>query len=152
MADGRNRAPGRLVELTPAEALRLLADVPYGRIVFTHRALPAIRPVNHIVDAGDVIIRTHVGAGAMAAATDGMVVAYEADVIDPDTRVGWSVVVTGVARVVADAHETARYLRLLHPWVEAGPARDRVIRIRPDIVTGFRLTDGAGDLAAAGWS
>jgi nitroimidazol reductase NimA-like FMN-containing flavoprotein (pyridoxamine 5'-phosphate oxidase superfamily) len=150
MADGPGRPPGGLVELPQGEALSLLASVPYGRIVFTNRALPAIRPVNHLLDAGDVIIRTHLGAGVMAAAADGMVVAYEADLIDAESRSGWSVVVTGVARIVAEPDEAARYRRLLNPWVETGHARDQVIRIRPDIVNGFRLAAGAADLAAAG--
>jgi hypothetical protein len=147
MVDGGSRGPRRLVELPPDEAIRLLGSVSYGRIVFTNRALPAIRPVNHLVDRGDVIIRTHLGAAVMTAATEGMVVAYEADAIDPDTRVGWSVVVTGIARVVAEPVQAARYQHLLHAWVQTGPARDQVIRIRPDLVTGFRLTDEAGDLA-----
>jgi hypothetical protein len=30
--------------------MSLLASVPLGRIVFTARALPAIRPVSHLVD------------------------------------------------------------------------------------------------------
>ncbi|WP_370095729.1 hypothetical protein [Streptacidiphilus sp. MAP12-20] len=30
--------------------------------MFTQHALPAIRPVNHIVDQGDIIIRSHNGA------------------------------------------------------------------------------------------
>ena len=33
-------------ELAREEALRLLATVPLGRVVFTDRALSAIRPVN----------------------------------------------------------------------------------------------------------
>ena len=105
--------------------------------------------MNHLIDAGDVIIRTHLGAGVMAAAADGMVVAYEADLIDPESRLGWSVVVTGVARIVVEPDEVARYRRLLKPWVDTGHARDQVIRIRPDIVNGFRLGAGAADLAAA---
>ena len=46
--------------------------------------------MNHIIDSGDVVIRTHEGA-ALTLATEqagdtGVVVAYEADVIDPDTH------------------------------------------------------------------
>ncbi|MEH1017325.1 pyridoxamine 5'-phosphate oxidase family protein [Micromonospora sp. CPCC 206060] len=129
-----------LQELSRHEALRLLAGVAMGRVVFTQRALPAIRPVNHILDNGDVIIRTNL-ASSVAANVDrrpGTVVAYEADVIDPDTRTGWSVVVTGVAHLVDNPRDQARYEALLRPWV-SNPA-DCVLRIRPDIVTGFRLT------------
>ena len=50
--------PRRLEELTPHESMRLLGTVSLGRVAFTARALPAIRPVNHLIDGDDVIIRT----------------------------------------------------------------------------------------------
>ena len=129
-------------ELAREEALRLLGTVPLGRVVFTDRALPAIRPVNHIVDNGHVIIRSSIGSGIGGAAGDGLVVAYEADALDPDTRTGWSVVVTGFAKLVHDADDVARYERLLDPWVDGH--LDCVIRIPPDLVTGYRL-EGSPD-------
>jgi hypothetical protein len=49
--------PRLLTELTRGQSLCLLASVRLGRIVFTHRALPAIRPVNHILDGEDIVIR-----------------------------------------------------------------------------------------------
>jgi hypothetical protein len=118
----------RRVELDAAQALRLLGSVSLGRIAFTHHALPIIRPVNHIVDDGVIVIRTHEGA---------VVVAYEADAIDPDTHLGWSVVVTGYAHLVTDTGELARYQELLRPWVRQ--TMDYAVRIRPDLVTGLLL-------------
>jgi hypothetical protein len=120
--------------------MTLLAGAGYGRVVFTARALPAIRPVNHIVDRGDVVIRTSLGT-ALTASVDGAgaVVAYEADDIDPSRRVGWSVVITGYARPLTDPAEVERLEAALIPWVD-GPL-DTVIRIHPEIVTGFRLTE-----------
>jgi hypothetical protein len=56
-----DNTPRRLTELTRAQAMRLLASVPLGRIVFTHHALPAIRPVNHVIDGDDIIIRIQGG-------------------------------------------------------------------------------------------
>ena len=44
-----------------------------------------------------------------------VVVAYEADTIDPATHLGWSVVATGYARLVTDPEEPARHRRLMHP-------------------------------------
>ncbi|HWG98889.1 MAG TPA: pyridoxamine 5'-phosphate oxidase family protein [Pilimelia sp.] len=129
-----------LEEIPRCEALRLLAGAPMGRVVFTERALPAIRPVNHVLDGGNVVIRTNLGsaiASAVAHRPD-MVVAYQADTIDAGTRTGWSVVVTGVARLVVDPHDTARYETLLRPWVDQ--ENDCVVQIRPDIVSGYRLT------------
>lgn len=46
-----------------AEAMRRLAGVSYGRVVFTLNALPAIRPVYHLVDNGHIIIRTRAHFG-----------------------------------------------------------------------------------------
>ncbi|MFR9725541.1 pyridoxamine 5'-phosphate oxidase family protein [Streptomyces sp. MS19] len=141
--------PRRSIALDSAEALRLLGSVSLGRIVFTRYALPTIRPVNHVLDGGDVVIRTHEGA-AMTSRTrqaggPGVVVAYEADAIDPVTHLGWSVVVTGYAHLVTDTDELARYRRLLRPWVEQ--SMDYAVRIRPDLITGVRLT-AAGRPAA----
>ena len=68
-------------------------------------------------------------------------VAYEADEIDPATRTGWSVVVTGTATRVADPAELARYQRLLTPWIDA--AMRQLVRIRPEIVSGYRLVRAA---------
>jgi nitroimidazol reductase NimA-like FMN-containing flavoprotein (pyridoxamine 5'-phosphate oxidase superfamily) len=137
-ASGRSR----LVPVSPAEALRLIGSVPFGRIVFTEHALPAIRPVNHVYNGRDIIIRTHEGTALTNAASApaprlGVVVAYEADQIDPRTRVGWSVVVTGYAKVVADLDEIERYMAMVQPWVEGW--MDVVVRISPDLVTGYRL-------------
>lgn len=133
--------PRRSIDLDSAEALRLLGSVSFGRIVFTQHALPTIRPVNHVLDDGDIVIRTHEGAAltsrARQAGAPGVVVAYEADAIDPDTHIGWSVVVTGYAHLVTDARDLARYQDMLHPWV--GQAMDYAVRIRPDLVTGVRL-------------
>jgi hypothetical protein len=136
-------APRSLTQVDRAEALRLLGTVSLGRIVFTQHALPAVRPVNHLMDGGDIIVRLHEGAtlASIVAPTDasGVVVAYEADVIDPETHIGWSVVVTGYARRVTDPGELARYAARLRPWVEH-PAMNAALRIRPDLVTGLRLT------------
>lgn len=136
-------APRRLRQLSRGEALRLLGSVSLGRIVFTQRALPAIRPVNHMVDDEAVVVRLHDGATlasiAAPAGSPGIVVAYEADVIDPETHLGWSVVVTGYAELVVDPAELRRYEGLLRPWVAPDTPMSHALRIHPDLVTGFRL-------------
>ncbi|WP_323183368.1 pyridoxamine 5'-phosphate oxidase family protein [Streptomyces sp. NBC_00038] len=104
-----------MVELDRDEALKLLAEAPLGRVVFSHQALPTIRPVNHLVEAnGDIVIHTHPGAALLAAQSE--VVAYEADDLAPATRTGWSVVVSGTASQVSDPAELARYQAALTPW------------------------------------
>ena len=127
----------QLRELTNDEALHRLGSVPYGRVVFSQNAMPAIRPVNHVVDGGAVIIRTHLGAALLRSV--GVVVAYEADAIDADTRLGWSVIITGYARRVQEAGEVHRYEEMLQPWVDG--AMNQLIRIRPRMINGFELVD-----------
>lgn len=131
----------QLEALPREESLRLLGTASLGRVVFTHFALPAIRPVNHIVEGDKIIIRTHLGA-TIASAVDGTgtVVAYEADMIDLDDHLGWSVIVVGRANLLADPAEIARYQRALRPWVSGD--MDEVIVITADMVDGFRLTRG----------
>ncbi|GAB4585591.1 pyridoxamine 5'-phosphate oxidase family protein [Nocardia sp. IFM 10818] len=140
--------PRDTVHLTREEALRLLSSVSYGRVVFTREALPAIRPVNHLLDEGEIIVvRTRLTSRLTSAvrADANVVVAYEADDIDPIRQLGWSVVVTGIARTVTDPERVARYERLLRPWVTG--AMDTVVAIEPTLVTGVRLVE-AGENAA----
>lgn len=108
--------PGRMRPVARDEALRLLGSVPYGRIVFTERALPAVRVVNHVVDDGQVVVP----AGASILRTIGQIVAYQADLVGEGPLLRWSVVVIGLAE-----------------------ADDFVIRIRPELVTGHVLDLGA---------
>jgi nitroimidazol reductase NimA-like FMN-containing flavoprotein (pyridoxamine 5'-phosphate oxidase superfamily) len=135
--------PRQSIELTEGECLRLLASVSIGRVVFTQRAMPAIRPVNHVVDGRTIIIRTHLGAAIAARASDdggeprGSVVCYEADDLDPARRTGWSVIVTGMARLVTDPAVADRYATAIEPWI-AGDL-NQVVAIEPQFITGIRL-------------
>jgi hypothetical protein len=127
-----------------------LGSVSLGRIVFTARALPAIRPVCHLVDGDHVIIRTDRNAAITSElrADAGTVVAYEADAIDMTEHLGWSVIVVGVAHRVIDPDEAAIYRQALRPWVSG--AKDQVIAIHADMVTGFRLVaDGPAAITRA---
>jgi nitroimidazol reductase NimA-like FMN-containing flavoprotein (pyridoxamine 5'-phosphate oxidase superfamily) len=127
------------VKLTPAESWELLRSAPLGRIMFTHRAMPTIRPVNHLVDGQAIIIRSHLGAAIVkhAASDDGTVVGYEADDIDVERHTGWSVIVTGLARLVRDPAVVAHYEQQLQPWVKL--PMEYVITITPGKITGLRL-------------
>ncbi|MEU9759134.1 pyridoxamine 5'-phosphate oxidase family protein [Streptomyces sp. NPDC047985] len=138
--------PRRTVELTSTQALGLLREVSFGRIVFTRHALPAIRPVNHVLDRGRIVIRTHQDSDLFAQARDhgdrGVVVAYQADAIDPLTHLGWSVVATGYCRPVTDPDALVRYQRLIRPWSDR--MMECAVHIRPHLVTGIRLAEGGG--------
>ena len=123
--------------LTRAECLELLESAQIGRIAYTDRALPAIVPVNFVLDGDHVVIRT--GAGSkLAAATRNAVVAFEADAFDVEARSGWSVMVVGRSSVVDDPTETARLEQLpLKPWTPI--ERPHFVRIGLDVVSGRRI-------------
>jgi hypothetical protein len=125
-------------ELSRAECLAMVSSVPFGRVVFTVRALPAIQPVSHLVAGAQIIIRASLGA-AFSSAADGSaaVVAYQADLIDPGRRAGWSVVIVGRARRVTSEAQAAGYRQALPPWIDG--EMDEVIAIDADLVSGFRV-------------
>ena len=128
-------------ELDRQECLRLLAKVPVGRIVHTRKALPAVLPVNFGLDGdGAVVLRTS-AASELARAVDGVVVAFEVDEVDAVTQSGWSVVVTGPARVVTDPGEHERLMRTgPRSWVPS--PQEVFVRIEPELVTGRELVGG----------
>ena len=130
----------RVLELDRAKALQLLASTSLGRIVYTHNALPTIRPVNHIVVDGDIIVRTQrttsLAAHTHRSSVPQVVVAYEADAIDPSTHLGWSVVATGYSHLITTPSELENYGALLRPWADHG--MDCALRIHPEIVTGVQ--------------
>jgi Pyridoxamine 5'-phosphate oxidase len=130
------------------------ASVDHGRVVFTHRALPAIRLVNRLVDEGRVIVRTRLTATVFTvvrlSSDAGVVVAYEADDFDPERRAGWSVVVTGWATTITNPEQVARYEQLLHPW--ANMTMDAMIAIQPEMVTDIRIIDDTPNAATDGAS
>ena len=117
-----------------AESLALVRRVPVGRLVFTDRALPAIVPVNFVLDGDEVVVRTGIGS-SLAAAVRGAVVAFEVDEFDAATCSGWSVTITGRAREEKDPVRCAHLERLpLIPW--AAGRRDHFLIVPAEIVTG----------------
>lgn len=123
--------------MSRSECLRLLATAPIGRVALTMGALPAVLPVNFVLDDGTIVIRTGVGS-KLAAATKQAVVAFEADHVNRDTQSGWSVMVVGRSTVERRPAEIARLEQLpLHTWVP-GP-RDEFVKISIEQVTGRRI-------------
>jgi nitroimidazol reductase NimA-like FMN-containing flavoprotein (pyridoxamine 5'-phosphate oxidase superfamily) len=71
----------RLQALSRVECLQLLARGSLGRVAFTERALPAIRPVNYALVGNHVLLR--IDGDGLGRRLDGQVVAFEVDEIDP---------------------------------------------------------------------
>jgi hypothetical protein len=120
--------------------LALMASVPIGRVVYTDQALPAVTPVNFVLDGDQVTIHTASGS-MLAAAVRGAVVAFQADEIDPVTLTGWSVTVVGRA-LLLKVPEGAP----LRPWVRLPSGQ--YIRIAARRVSGGRLTLAARSQAS----
>jgi nitroimidazol reductase NimA-like FMN-containing flavoprotein (pyridoxamine 5'-phosphate oxidase superfamily) len=127
---------GSIVDLGREDSLALLASAPVGRIVFTRGALPAIHPVNFVVEGDDVVITTSEDSALLSAVAES-IVAFEADEIDADHE-AWSVVVTGRARLVTDRQNIER-LSVIMRTSTAPSESARFIRIRPEIVSGRRI-------------
>ncbi|WP_188302062.1 hypothetical protein [Streptomyces sp. CBMA123] len=60
-----------------------------------------------------------------------------ADVLDPQTRSVWCVIVTGIATLVTDPKEQRCCRELLNPWFGGGT--EHVVRTSADVVTGYRI-------------
>ena len=93
-----------LVVLSQRECLALLRTEQVGRVVFTERALPAVVPITFAVLDDAIVLATRAGT-RLARSARGGVLAFEADRLDPVTRTGWSVVVTGMAEYVVDPRD-----------------------------------------------
>ena len=119
------------------ECLRLLAGATLGRIGVSSGALPTVLPVNFRLDGDRILVRTGVGTKLDAAARNA-VVSFEVDDVDSTHDVGWSVVVTGVAREVSDPAELDA-LRDAPPtrWEPRGDRH--VIAISTEMVSGRRV-------------
>jgi hypothetical protein len=125
--------------LNRRQCLDLLQTVRVGRLVFTEDALPAVQPVNFRLRRDDVVIRVADGP-KLAAATHNLVVAFQADELDPDLRTGWSATVVGHAHRITDVSGFVELSgTFLQPWVDG--RRDHFVRIRTEKMTGRRFRE-----------
>jgi nitroimidazol reductase NimA-like FMN-containing flavoprotein (pyridoxamine 5'-phosphate oxidase superfamily) len=129
--------------LSREDCLALLKTALLGRVAITTKALPSIVPVNFRFDGSEILIRTGRGT-KLDAATQNAVVAFEVDEVEPSRQIGWSVVVTGIAREITDPDELADAEKLhLERWAP-GPDH-RVVAISTDVVSGRRVRPREGE-------
>ena len=125
--------------LDRGQCLRLIRQAPVGRVGVVVGGIPVVVPVNFALLDEDILFRTSTGH-KLVAAVERSAVSFEVDSLDLGARAGWSVLVTGGASEItrADRRAAARGLGL-ESWI---PGRERYIRIRSEVVTGRRLSDG----------
>jgi uncharacterized protein len=81
------------------ECLELLSHRSVGRVAASSGALPAIWPVTYLVDGNTVLFGTARDL-PLGQATNGAIVAFQADSFDLADRSGWSVMGVGRASFV----------------------------------------------------
>jgi nitroimidazol reductase NimA-like FMN-containing flavoprotein (pyridoxamine 5'-phosphate oxidase superfamily) len=122
-----------LHHLTVDECWELLAQYHVGRVaVNVPGGAPLVVPVNYVLDGRVVVFRSDAGTKVDALRLGP--VSFELDQINPGSRTGWSVLVSGVA-YEAMPDETARLH--LEPWSDG--EKRLWIRLLPRTVTGRKI-------------
>jgi len=119
------------------QCLALLATSGLGRVVYTHRALPAVQPVRFALWDDAVVFRAPASSALFAAALD-TVVALEADHFAQDLASGWFVTLLGRANELRDRQVIAQLAGLpLQSW--GNGAGDRYVRVPVASISGNRI-------------
>jgi nitroimidazol reductase NimA-like FMN-containing flavoprotein (pyridoxamine 5'-phosphate oxidase superfamily) len=124
-------------ELTPTESWELLGTTDLGRLAMCFDGAPEIFPVNFVIANGTVVFRTAAGLKHVSARL-GHPIALEADGLDREAGIAWSVVVKGRARDVTSQTELDFVRKLPLRPAHDGP-KHIFVRIEPDTVTGRRF-------------
>ncbi|MEV8006602.1 pyridoxamine 5'-phosphate oxidase family protein [Streptomyces parvus] len=144
-AVGRGARRARMVELDEATCWTRLGDHGVGRVALTLEDGPVVLPVNYQVLDGEVMFRT--GDDSPLAAAADTEIAFEADHFDDAFSRGWSVLIVGTVRPVADddASQQLREAAFSTPW--AGQEREHVMLLGARRITGRRILvpDAPGD-------
>ena len=125
--------------LTQSACFDLLRGVEVGRLAvrLTEGGVD-IFPVNFIVDAGTILLRTAAGTKLDSIEAEPSV-AFEADHFDWYERTAWSVVVKGEASRITDHDELFELFGVeLDPWQHE--RKPFFVRIVPTMTTGRRFT------------
>jgi len=127
-----------LSELTVEECWELVEGQRVARIGWNGSSGPVVLPINYISLDRTVWMRT-AAHSSIAEEVDEMVVAVEIDQIDPDTHVGWSVLLRGHADIAYREENVPEEVRGHRTW-PSGP-RPLWVHLTPNSVTGRRLSE-----------
>jgi uncharacterized protein len=127
-----------LEEIPEDECLQLLERHDLGRIAVVVDGKPLIFPVNYALSHRVVTFRT--AHGTKLANAPGSSIAFEIDEYDPSTRVGWSVLVQGVAVDASTALDDVSWMaRGATPHPLAPGEKIHRLAIKPTRITGRRF-------------
>jgi nitroimidazol reductase NimA-like FMN-containing flavoprotein (pyridoxamine 5'-phosphate oxidase superfamily) len=123
--------------LTDEQCWELLGGQQIGRLATVVGGSVDIYPVNYIVHEGEIVFKTAEGS-KLASVMAHHEVAFEIDGFDEDTNEAWSVVLSGMARVLThDSELDAAETLPLFPWNTA--PKNRFVAIDPTAVSGRRF-------------
>jgi hypothetical protein len=141
LAPGNQRPAARhpsLETLTTEQCQEHLAGGGVGRFLFVEPGRgPVAIPVNYRTDGGDIVFRTgrHTSIGE---AVSQQQVSFDVDHIDDALSEGWSVLLSGSARIITDPAGLAHAASLdIEPW--AGSDQDVYVRMSARQITGRRI-------------
>jgi nitroimidazol reductase NimA-like FMN-containing flavoprotein (pyridoxamine 5'-phosphate oxidase superfamily) len=131
-------AGGGFEALTDEECFEHLQHRSIGRVAVSLSGIPVVFPVNYQMIDGVIYFMS--GEGIKLKAANRMdVVAFQIDEFDTCYHHGWSVLAVGTTRVVDDPGLVDKVRRSgLRPW--APGHRDSVMQIKPEFVSGRRIT------------
>jgi hypothetical protein len=130
------QTPEQLREIEPERCRRLLEAVDYGRLATVDAGEPLLVVLNHVVDAGDVYLRTRWDS-RLARLTEGgrsPRAVYEVDSAFPAGGIGWSVQAKGRLTREHGAARAEAIRSRLTAWAQG--ERDVVLHLQIDELTG----------------
>lgn len=134
--------PPLLESLSVDECRALVAPGGVGRVVFSNDRGPVALPVNFRMLAENVVFRTEPDSGLLLILPNGDI-SFEVDHLDEALTEGWSVLLSGEGRAVAEPSEYEQVESLgIAPW--AGGGRDTYVVLAPIRVTGRRIRRRSG--------
>jgi nitroimidazol reductase NimA-like FMN-containing flavoprotein (pyridoxamine 5'-phosphate oxidase superfamily) len=128
--------PELLRDIEPSRCLTLLEAVSYGRLATVDAGEPVLVLVNHVVEGGDIYIRTRADA-RLARLTEGGRVAhavFEVDSAFPAGQSGWSVMAKGLLTREHGERRSAAVRSRLETWAQG--ERDVVLHLQVQQLTG----------------
>lgn len=124
-----------MVEMETEKCRRLLRSHTVGRVAFRDDRGLTLFPVNYASDGHHIAIRCDRDSRLNRASESEVV--FEIDDLSPQTRSGWSVVVSGVAYEINDAHDHESELIRALPVDTWAPGRKGCwMRIEPRTISG----------------